>query len=324
MNPSNNAMRPFLIFCGLIVVTACLYWAQEVLIPVALAALLTFIMGPAVTALQHRGLPRVLSVLLVVTLVFALVGGFGWVIAHQVGALAQNLRNDNTKINAKLNSLFGPGTGGGLWGNVQGLIDEISGQIEESNETSKSDKKALPGETAKKPLFVQMAPSGWSRFSDAIGPAARGLATTFLVVVLVLFMLMQRENLRNRVVQLIGGGRVIVTTRAIDEGARRISRYLIMQVCINTAFGLALAAGLFLLGLFGQQRHRRAARAVAEYQRLHGVGRQQLQAPEEDHAGHRQAPAVEDGDVEEQQQGGRQPGAQVGDEAQAAGHEPPE
>jgi len=172
VNPSNNALRPFLIFCGLIVVTACLYWAQEVLIPIALAALLTFIMGPAVTALQRRGLPRVLSVLLVVTLVFALVGGFGWVIAHQVGALAQNLHNDKTKITAKLNSLFGPGTGGGLWGNVQGLIDEISGQIEQNNETSESDKAVLPGQTAKKPLFVQMAPSGWSRFSDAIGPAA--------------------------------------------------------------------------------------------------------------------------------------------------------
>jgi predicted PurR-regulated permease PerM len=253
VNPSNNALRPFLVFCGLIVVTACLYWAQEVLIPIALAILLTFIMAPAVTALQRRGLPRVVSVLLVVTLVFALVGGFGWVITRQVGALAQNISSDHKKITAKLNSLFGADRGVGLWGNVQGLIDQVSEQIEASNKTAKPGEVLLPGETPKKPMYVQMAPSGWSRFSDAIGPAARGLATTFLVVVLVIFMLMQRENLRNRVVQLVGGGRVIVTTRAIDEGARRISRYLIMLVCVNTGVGVALAAGLFLLGLFGGQ-----------------------------------------------------------------------
>jgi predicted PurR-regulated permease PerM len=250
VNPSNSALRPFLVFCGLIVVTACLYWAQEVLIPIALATLLTFIMAPAVTALQRRGLPRVVSVLFVVILAFSLVGGLGWVITHQVGALAQNVRNDQEKITAKLTSLFGPGKGVGLWGNFQSLIDDVSEQIEQRNKT---DKPLIPGVTPKNPMFVQMAPSGWSRFSDAVGPAARGLATTFLVVVLVIFMLMQRENLRNRVVQLIGGGRVIVTTRAIDEGARRISRYLIMLVCINAAFGVALAAGLFLLGVFGNQ-----------------------------------------------------------------------
>ncbi len=89
---------------------------------------------------------------------------------------------------------------------------------------------------------------------ETIGPAAEGLADAFLVLVLVVFMLIQRENLRNRLVRLMGHGRLITTTQAFDEGAQRISRYLIMQVLVNTIFGLILAGGLFAAGLFSGHR----------------------------------------------------------------------
>jgi predicted PurR-regulated permease PerM len=117
-----------------------------------------------------------------------------------------------------------------------------------------------PGVTPEKPLYVSTQTNTWSQVLEVAGPAGEGLASTLLVIVLVVFMLIQRENLRNRIVRLVGRGRLVVTTRALDEGARRISRYLVMQVMVNTGFGVALAVGLFLAGVFtGQESLRYTA-----------------------------------------------------------------
>ncbi len=120
---------------------------------------------------------------------------------------------------------------------------------ETPGESSAEGKKANElGQSPDKPLYVQTTPSGWAHALEAAGPAAEGLGDAFLIVVLVVFMLIQRENLRNRLVRLVGHGRLIVTTQAFDEGAQRISRYLLMQLAINTIFGVTLAVGLFATG----------------------------------------------------------------------------
>ncbi len=111
-----------------------------------------------------------------------------------------------------------------------------------------------PGHSAANPLYVQQTPSGWTHAAEAIGPAAEGLADAFLILVLVIFILMQRENLRNRCVRLIGHGRLIVTTQAFDEGGQRVSRYLLMQLLVNTLFGVTLAVALFVTGLSSGDR----------------------------------------------------------------------
>jgi predicted PurR-regulated permease PerM len=248
---SSNGTRPFFVLCGLLLVTGFLYWAQKVLIPVALAVLLAFILTPFVSALQRRGLGRVPSVLAVVFLVFLLLGGVGWLISQQVAGLVKSLPNYQDQLVQKIKSLEGVGQEG-MVGNIRKSIDSITGELVAKEETPKkegTDSPSPPGTAPQNPLYVTTAPSGWSRALEVAGPAGEGLASTVLVIVLVVFMLTQRENLRNRVVRLVGHGRIIVTTRAIDEGARRISGYLLMLLFINATVGVLLSAGLFLLGL---------------------------------------------------------------------------
>jgi predicted PurR-regulated permease PerM len=272
-NPSASKNRDsFYILCGIVLVTACLYWARQVLIPVALAVLLTFILTPCVSALQRRGLGRVFSVILVVSLALLLLGGVGYIISKQIDTLVANLPQYKDNIAAKIESLRGAGKGG-FWGKLQDSFNDISDQVVEiesktkgrksadkeaentdEQEGKKKESPAQPGATPAEPMYVQTAPSGWTRAAEAVGPAAEGLGSAFLVLVLVVFMLIQRENLRNRFVRLLGHGRLIVTTQAFDEGAQRISRYLIMQVFVNAFFGVVLAIGLLVAGFWSGNR----------------------------------------------------------------------
>jgi predicted PurR-regulated permease PerM len=270
--PNSSTAKPrdtLLILCGLVLVTACLYWARQVLIPVSLAVLLAFILTPAVSALQRRGLGRLPSVLIVVILALLLLSGIGYVISRQINTLVANLPNYKDEIITKVEALRGAGEGGFL-GRVQHFLGEISEQLTQSAEKKEERKQTeqkgkdkganteeqepQPGETPAKPLYVQTASSGWTWAAEAIGPAAEGLGDAFLILILVIFMLMRRENLRNRLVRLIGHGRLIVTTQAFDEGAQRISRYLLMLLAINTIFGVTLAVGLLATGLLTGHR----------------------------------------------------------------------
>src|SRR5579883_1780055 len=101
---STKPREPLFLLLGLVLVIACLYWARQILIPIALAILLSFILTPAVSALQRRGLGRIPSVLLVVLLAFVLLGGIAWVISMQIGSLLSNLSLYQGRITAKLES----------------------------------------------------------------------------------------------------------------------------------------------------------------------------------------------------------------------------
>lgn len=245
-----DSQGPFFVLLGLLLVTAFLYWAQKILIPIALAILLAFILTPPVSALQRRGLGRVPSTLTVVVLTFALLGVIGWMIWLQIGNLVDNLPRYQKEISHKLESLRGAGDSK-FWTNIRAAFDEVAHQITQPPTAPQADVK--PGSTPERPLYTQTAASRWAWLSETAGPAAEALASAFLILVMVIFMLIQRENLRNRMVRLIGHGRLIGTTRAIDESARRVSRYLLMQLCINAIFGLVLASGLFVFGLSAGQ-----------------------------------------------------------------------
>jgi predicted PurR-regulated permease PerM len=257
-----SSRSSFFVLCGLVLVAAILYWAQKVLIPVALAMLLAFVLTPAVSALQRRGLGRVPSVLAVTLLVFTLLGFTGWVIAQQIAGLVLRLPQSQGELVQKLESLRGAGEGG-VVAALRDTIDGISRQLIDQGGGQAADGNATPGYLPDHPLYVSSAPSGWSRAMELIGPAGETLATVFLVVILTIFMLIQRENLRNRVVRLLGHGQLVTATRAIDEGSRRISRYLLSLVYVNLSFGLLLSIGLFLLGLYADEPGRPALRTTA-------------------------------------------------------------
>ena len=222
-----------------ILVVASLALAREVLIPLALAVLLTFILTPFVVRLQRHHIGRVPAVLLVSVMALAVIVGFAVLILLQVRSLANDLPNYRANIIAKVRSLRSAAPNN-LLQNIEDAINDVH--------------KALTGSSAEddplaRPVPVTIEPSGAARFTAVLSPAASLLTQFLLVTMLVTFMLARHEDVRDRLIRLIGHGRITDATRALDDASRRVSRFLFAQLVINICFGLALGLGLLLIGL---------------------------------------------------------------------------
>jgi len=235
-----SSYRPLVVLGSLVLVTASLYFAQRVLIPLALACLLAFILTPVEDALRRLGLGRVPSVLLVVVLALLLLGGIGLALTLQVKKLATDLPQYKDNIARKIAGLREVGQGTFLE-DLQDLVKEVTEAGAPADATKEGSRTEV--------RLVREQSSGVATLEKLAGPAVEFLANAGLVVVLVVFMLIRREDLRNRLVRLVAHGRLIMTTRAFEEGARRLSRFLLMQLVINASFGAVLGVGLALLGV---------------------------------------------------------------------------
>jgi predicted PurR-regulated permease PerM len=249
--PAFAPQRPFFALGTLVLSVAILYWGQTVLIPLALAVLLAFALTPLVTLLQRRGLSRTTAVLTSVLLAVAVIGGSVWVVSIELGELARDLPGQDQAARNKIIAKFSA-----FRGDKGGVVDKLTGLFDEIEQAIRPKVAEAPqggvGETAGQPTPVKIVsdtPTGWALFPVLAGPAVRTLGSAGLVVGLVISILLKREDLRNRLIRLTGHGRLTTTTRAIDEATRRISRYLLMQVLVNAAFGLVYALGLSLLGV---------------------------------------------------------------------------
>ena len=239
-NAAGNVQRPFIILASIALITAGLYFAQKILMPLAMAILFTFILTPLVNALQRRGLGRVLSAVVVMTLALLLLTGVGVALGAQIKNLAAELPKYRGNIVAKIGSFRVVGEGtfvGEIQRSFQGVFSELLGG-EGSGE-----------EPTQEPIPVRVQNPRVLSLGSAVAPALEFLASAALVIVLVVFMLIQREDLRNRVVRLVGHGRLITATRALEEAADKLSRFLLMQLMVNSAFGLAVGVGLTAIGL---------------------------------------------------------------------------
>jgi predicted PurR-regulated permease PerM len=234
---------PSLIALGnVVLIIASLYWAQAILIPVALAVLLTFLLSPVAGALERIALGRLPSVILIVVFTFSLLGGIGWIVTLQFGSLANELPTYRKNIRQKIADIREAGKGGALE-KVQKTAEDVKEEFQKKDE---------PPRVQAKPREVVVQAEESSTFWPiplAVGPMVERFAGAGLVIVLVIFMLIQREDLRNRLIRLVGYGRLTVTTRALEEAGQRISRYLLMQTIINSSFGLAVGFTLYLIGL---------------------------------------------------------------------------
>jgi predicted PurR-regulated permease PerM len=217
-------------------VVAGLYWLQAVLIPLALAVLLTFLLSPVVGTLQRRGLGRVPAVLVTVVLALSVLGGIGWTLTRQLVTLADELPQYSLNIHQRIADLRGVSKGGSVE-KVQKAVEDVVGEIQ------KTDK---PGVARQKPVAVVLEPPSILAHLPTL---LQALASAVVVTVLMIFMLLERRELRDRVILLIGYRRMTATTRALDEAGARISRYLLMQSIINGSFGVAVGLGLFLIGV---------------------------------------------------------------------------
>lgn len=231
----SDPQRTFSILASVILVIAVLHYVQAVFIPLAMAVLLTFVLLPAVEWLQRQGLRRVFAVLVAVLLAFSLLGAAGWLIAVEVQGLVRELPANEKNLRDKMAGLEGMGPG---------LLDQLQTMWKDITRGLHKDENKPP------PLPVEVTNTeSFAWVPSILGPAVEFLATALLVVVLVVFMLIRREDLRNRLLRLVGKGRLTLTTRALDEAAQRISRFLMTQLLINLSFGTLLTFGLYLIGM---------------------------------------------------------------------------
>jgi len=243
---TKSLQRTYYFLASLILVFGLLYWAQHVLIPVALAILLTFILSPAVIILQRKGLGRLPSAIVVVSAALLLVIGMMWIMVREMDSLAKELSQEgfHQRLDDKIGQMFTSGSDGFLH-NFQTVASQVTGIVKQK--TRGAQNAGAEGDQPVQTVRVEQSP--FSDILSAAGPAAEFLGTAALILVLVTFMLVKREDLRNRLVRLFGHGRLIVTTRAFNEAGDRISRYLVMQVLINTLFGVIIMVGLAILGI---------------------------------------------------------------------------
>lgn len=236
--------RTIAILASAAIVLWLLSWLQSVLIPIALAIMFTFLLSPLVGLIQQKWLPRAPAVMLVVAFALALVGALGWLVAHQVTGLVDTFPQYEQNLTAKLSTLS---TGEGFVDKLQGAVKRISRQLDKTRRPAVT----VESEPVQNPLTVTVVtdegPFQLARIWSVLGPIMEPFATVGLTVVLVIFMLLRREDLRDRIISLVGHGRLTVTTRALDEAGERISRYLVRQLLLNGGYGVMVAVGLFLL-----------------------------------------------------------------------------
>lgn len=226
-------------------IIAALYLGRGILVPLALAALLTFILAPLATRLE-RWVGRIASVLAVTAMLVAMAVGAGWVLSVQAMDLAEKLPDYKDNIRTKLRSLHLPE--GGKMEEISATIDELKKEIPAKNEVTGEGGNDDPPPAL--PVEVVASKSGTvETMQGMVMPVLGPLGTTGLVLLLLIFMLLQREDLRNRMIRLIGQGRIGQTSRVMDDAASRVSKYLLMQLIVNVTYGIPIAIGLYLIGI---------------------------------------------------------------------------
>lgn len=229
-----------------------LYFGRQIFMPLALALVLSFLLTPFVGVLERGHLGRVPAVLIVLSLCFALTAGVGWGVAAQLLEITGNIRNYKTNLEETIRSLHSP---------KSGAIGQATATVRELNRELASAPAQIPGQTPNeqngtvrpsRPIPVQVTAPPSNLFQDLralFGPLAGPLETTGIVVIFAAFMLIKREDLRNRLIRLGGEGRLHVMTQALDDASRRLSRYLLLQVLVNAGYGSLFGLGLYLIGV---------------------------------------------------------------------------
>jgi len=240
---------------GLLVGIAVLYFGREVLIPIALALLLSFLLAPPIVRLQRLGLGKTFTTLLVVGLSFSALVAIAWAGFGQAYNLATELPQYRQNISAKLRTLSPPGLN--RLSKTKQMLREVTGELEAQDQSQKSIPPAsktagAANQSVQHPIPVQVQtaePTPDEFLRKTAGSVFQPLATTFVVVIFVIFILLGREDLRDRLLRLAGSSRLYLTTQVLDDAAQRVSRYLLMQFAVNAMYGVFVGLGLLLIGV---------------------------------------------------------------------------
>ncbi|SHJ01067.1 Predicted PurR-regulated permease PerM [Roseomonas rosea] len=234
------------VFYAGIAIVGVLYFTRELLVPLAMAVLLAFVLAPVVKAIRRLGVPRVAAELLGVILAVGVLSGVGALMGRQLADLANELPYYQATITQKLNGLFGGG--GGLIGRASEMLQALGENLARRAEppSAAAPQAGLP------PLPVEVrepTPGILTVLQRVVGPLLGPVATTGIVIVFVVFLLLYREDLRDRLIKLMGSRDLQRTTAALNEAASRLSRYFLAQTALNTGFGIGITIGLWAIGI---------------------------------------------------------------------------
>jgi predicted PurR-regulated permease PerM len=230
-------------------IVAILYFGREVFVPLAVAILLTFVLAPPVRVLRRWRFGRIPSIVTVVLIAFLVLFGLGMLLGEQVTHLAAALPQYQDTLTKKIERLRGATAETGTLAQASKVLRNLDQELKdmqpgpEPSATTQRQLTPVPVEiyeTAKAPLQV---------IQRVLSPLVDPLLTTGIIIVFVIFFLIQREDLRDRLIRLAGSADLHRTTVAIDDAGQRLSRYLLAQSALNAAFGVTIGVGLALIGV---------------------------------------------------------------------------
>lgn len=246
---NNPQMTWFFRLATVVLVVAILRFAQDVLIPIAFASLLAFLLAPLVVRLMRWRLPKTAAIVVTVSLAFAVIGGVGWVVASQAVSLVRELPNYEQNLQHKIAAIReneSPGVGS----RIALMVENLRRGMQAPRPARAVPPPPMADEPPPVPVQVKATdPSPWQLVRSVAGPVLRPLGVAGIIVVFVVAILFQREDLRDRVLKLLSAGQLNVATQALDDAATRVSRYLGMQLVVNASYGVPIGVGLYFIGI---------------------------------------------------------------------------
>src|SRR5262245_27185600 len=239
--PWQQAVFGFASLGVVLLLAGVLYWARAVFLPLAMASFLAYVLSPVVRYLKRAGLPRGPAVILTFAAAVCLSVATGWVLAQQITSLTLTLPDHNERIVRRINSVKSL-LATGETSRLGHFFDEISSTVGSGRQPGASS-----GPT---PVVIEPQTPAWASWMDRfVTPAAEFGVQAAFAAVLVVFILFRKEDLRDRLIRLIGDGRVAATTKALTDASERVSRYLLKQFILNAVFGVVVLVGLALIGI---------------------------------------------------------------------------
>jgi predicted PurR-regulated permease PerM len=237
-----------------VIIIMTLYFGREIIIPIALAILLSFVLAPLVGLLQRMRVPRGLAVVSVVIIAFALIFAMGSLLASQLTQLAGDLPRYQSTITEKIQSFRDTTAGRGTLERASGMLKDLSKELDKPKDAAPAlgagaNSKATAPLTPVPVEVRQPDPGALESLQSLISPLLHPLATTGIIIIFVIFILLQREDLRNRLIRLAGSHDLQRTTAALDDAAARLSRLFLIQLLLNGTFGTIIGLGLWLIGV---------------------------------------------------------------------------
>ncbi|MFG1241021.1 AI-2E family transporter [Xanthobacter sp. V7C-4] len=245
LGPGQDRLVTF--FAAIAIVTV-LYLGRDVFVPIAVAILLAFVLAPVIMVLRRIRIPRTAAVVTVVLVTFLGLMALGGMIALQVTDLVAELPQYRMNMRDKIKSLKEAASGSGTFERTMDLVQDLSREID----GPQAGQGLAAGTTDGRPVLVEVhepPPGTLGTISAVVTPLLHPLATFGIVFIFVLFILLQREDLRNRFVRLAGAHDLQRTTAALDDAGSRLSRFFLAQVALNASFGAVIGLGLWIIGV---------------------------------------------------------------------------